>query len=55
MSMYDEIKASVQKENDIKALEKRRFFIMMADHFEDSDYMTLHLINERIKELKEAM
>lgn len=52
MSMYDEIKASVQKENDIKELEKRQFFIMMADHLDDSDYMALHLIDERIKELK---
>lgn len=55
MSMYDEMKASVQKENSIEELERRRFFINMADHFEDSDYMLIHLIDDRIKELKEAM
>ncbi len=50
--MYDEMKASVQNENDIEKLEKRQFLIMMADHLENSDYTLLHLIDERIKELK---
>lgn len=51
-SLYDELKARIQKETSIEELEREEFFINMADHLDDVDYMLLHLINERIRELK---
>lgn len=55
MSTYDELKARIQKETSIEQLEQSRFFINMADHLDDSDYMLLHLIDDRIKELREGV